>query len=696
MEIQAKGTPERLKWQKAISSACKAYEDYHSGGEKVVEQYRIENKSAMQREKYNILFSNTETIKPSIYSQTPEVVVERTLKDQDNSPNLMASMLMETAIKYVIKEQDFDGVMESVVEDYLLPGMGTAWARYVPTIVADPVTGEEQVASEYVSVDYVFWKDFLTNKARRWSEVWWVARRSYMTKDEVKSRFGAKIANKMSYKTKSGQNEDIPENQAPIWEIWNKRDKSVVWYSENYNDDILDKKADPLNLKDFFPCPKPVRAIATNNTFIPRPFYSQYQAQAEELNDITARIRRLVDALRVVGVYDASQSELRNLLTGTNNKMVPVEGWSTMQEKGGLKGTVDFLSISEIANALMQLYDARERVKNEIYEITGWSDIVRGVSKASETLGAQRLKADWAGSRLKKLQKEIQRFVRDMLRIVGEIIAEHFQPETLVLISGVEMSQDPQQQAEQVKVFEAVYSKISNDKDRCALITIETDSTLLPDETQDKQSRMEFLGAAGAYLQQAVPAIQQEPRLAPLLGEILMFACRSFRAARPLEEAFKQFTTAIQQQGITPPNQQGGKPGEGAGTNPAEAQAKAAAEQGKMQVQVQKIQQDGKIAEAELNAEQQANAAKLEFEREKERNRHAEKMAELALREREVAVREAELGIKRDEVAQNASMEMERMDREDNHRAEDRITNMQDRAEDRAFERENRQSDEGY
>jgi hypothetical protein len=601
---------------------------------------------------------------------------------------------MEQSIKYVLKEQDFDDVMDSVVEDFLLPGMGVAWPRYVPTIKIDPATRQETVVAETVAIDYVFWKDFRTNKARRWSEVWWVARRSYMTRDEVKARFGSKVAGGMSFKNRQSSgvmsDEAVPDDQAPVWEIWNKREKTVIWYSENYGTDILDKKPDILGLKDFFPCPRPVRAISTNDTFIPRPFYSQYQAQADELNDITSRIRRLVDALRVVGVYDSSQAELKNLLTGTTNKMVPVEGWATMQEKGGLKGTVDFLSIQEIANALMQLYDARERVKGEIYEITGWSDIVRGVSKASETLGAQRIKADWAGSRLKKLQKEIQRFVRDLLRITGEIIAEHFSMETLVLISGVEVEmQDPQKQAEQVAMFTRVYEKFKSDKDRCALITIETDSTLLPDETQDKQSRMEFLGAAGAYLQQAVPAIQTEPRLAPLLGEILMFAVRSFRAARPLEDAFKQFSRSIQQQGTIPPQGKDGKGAQGQPDKGPEMQLKAQIEQGKASV----AQGAQALQREEMQQDAAIDKAKLDLAMQQERNRHDEKMRELALREREVAVKEAELGIKRDQAASEEAIAVENMNREDAHRQEDRLEARQDKAEDQAFERESRQNE---
>ena len=47
------------------------------------------------------------------------------------------------------------------------------------------------------------------------------------------------------------------------------------------------------------------------------------------------------------------------------------------------------------------LYQQREQIKAVIYELTGLSDIARGASKASETLGAQQLKSQWGSIRLK-------------------------------------------------------------------------------------------------------------------------------------------------------------------------------------------------------------------------------------------------------------------------------------------------------
>lgn len=650
MVVAAKGSAERIKWSKAISKAEKDFKEFHQSGDTVVKTYRIDDKSPTQKDKYNILYANTETIKPALYSQTPKVEVKQRQQDQNNPLARAASTLLESSLEYVLDEQTdaFDDVMGDIVQDMLLPGMGVAWVRYLPTFQPlfdenkqpvmedDGKTQQEEVVYERVSYDYVYWKDFLCSKGRRWSEVWWVAKGVWMDKSEVVKRFGKNIASKMSFASESeakGVEESLETGQARIWEIWDKRRKKTIWFSEGYGDDILDIKDDPLRLTNFFPCPRPIRAISTTNKFIPRPFYSEYQAQADELNDITGKIRRLVDALRVVGIYDASVDTLKNLLTGVGNKMVPVEGWATVQDKGGLKGVVDFLPITEIASVLMQLYDARDRVKNEIYEITGWSDIIRGVSKASETLGAQKLKSDWAGSRLKLMQREVQRFIRDLFRIGGEIIAEHYSEGTLALAAGLEFTP---QNDELRQLFSKVTQLLKNDRQRCNAISIETDSTLMPDEANDKKERMEFLGAAGAFLQQAVPAAQTTPAMGPLLGQILMFAVRSFRSARPLEQEFERFVQVVGQQGLgQPPGQGGEKDGQ------AKVQAAMAAVQQKGAAEQQKTQLKG----AELNQQAQQSAAELQVERDRENNRHTEAMAELGLREREVRVKEAELGL---------------------------------------------------
>lgn len=645
---EKQGTALRRRWANRITKRQSDLQTFHTSGNTVVDTYRIENRTAAQADKYNILFSITETIKPSLYSQTPKPMVTRRQRDRDNPIVLGATLVQEAALTYTIDEQNFDGIMKNCLEDFLLPGLGQAWLRYQPTITVIPETDEEdnpvigqdnkpvtreEVTYEQVVMEYTHWKNFLWGKAPQWELVPWVARRIFPDRAMATKQFGKEIAKKLKYSHSSqgvaNDNIDVDQDTCAVWEIWDKKTRKVIWFAESYEEDVLKAVPDFLNLKGFFPCPAPMRAVTTTNKFTPRPFFSQYQAQAEELNDITRRIRLLVDALKVVGIYDASVDTLKNLLSSKGNVMIPVDGWATVQEKGGLKGTVDFLPLDAIVAALMQLYDARERVKGEIYEITGWSDIIRGVSKASETLGAQQIKAEWAGARLKDLQKEVQRFCRDILRIAGEIIAEHFTPEMLLLMSGMEeeITKTPQL----AEIFKETVQLLHDEKERCALIDIETDSTLLTDEANDKKERMEFVGAVGAFLQQAVPAMEATPALGPVLGEILMFSIRGFRSARSLENTFQTF---VQQLSANPPQPKGKEGGDNSAGAMAGAEAKKLDSTLKSQLGAAQLQQDDKHHNADIQVEMT-----------KENNRHREKMLELQIRAAEVGIKETQQNI---------------------------------------------------
>ena len=629
-----KQTGERAYWSEEITKAKRRFQTFWDAGDTVIDAYRMQKSDGnevVSKDRYNVLYSSTETIRPNLYAQRPTVRIKMRNRDANNPQSKMMARLLEGSIEYVIEEEDIDEVMESVVEDYLLPGIGVAWVRYEPNI-EDTKDKEGDVSSklldEMVKIDYIYWQDWVCGTARNWKTVPWVAKRTYMNKEQAIKRFGAETARGLSYLTRetTKRDADVGSDTAEIWEIWCKTSKSAYWYCESYPSDLLDKKEDPLRLKNFFPCPRPLRAIANTRSFVPRALYSQYKTQADTLNVLTKRIRLLGEALRVVGVFDGSQQKLSDLLNpASGNRMIPIDSWAAFAQAGGIKGNVEWLPLDQIVQTLVQLQQAREVCKNEIYEVTGFSDIVRGVSKASETLGAQNLKANWAGARVRKMQKEVQRFARDVIAIVGEVISEHCEPATVAMFSGVDMptaelvQANPQALA-QMQNMQTALQMIRVEAKRVATIDIETDSTIMADEEAQRKDRMDFLGAAGAFLQQAVPAMTATPELGPLLAAMLMFTVRTFPASRPIEEEFEKVQQVLETRGQQP--QQGNKEGEAqAQSAQAVAQIRAQTEQAKISTQAQMDQQ-------------------------KEQNRHEEALAELQLRDREVTVKEQELQLK--------------------------------------------------
>lgn len=651
----------RAYWSTQIEQGKKRYRNFHDAGENVVDEYRqqkSDGNAKASKDKYNILYSSTETIRPNLYAKLPVVRVALRNKDTATQAQRDGVELLRSNLQYVIEEEDFDDLMAGVVEDTLLPGIGQGWVRYQPTFEkingedGKPVLDEngketEKLVDEQVILEYVFWRDFLTGVGRTWKTIPWVAKRCWMTKEAAMERFGAAKANQLTYasRDRNQRDADCSEDTAEVWEIWDKRSRNAYWYSDSYAGDLLDTQKDPLKLKGFFPCPRPVRAVSNTREYVPCSLYSQYKTQAEQINNLTRRIRLLTDALKVVGVFDASNEKLSDMLNPiSGNKMIPIEGWVAFSEAGGIKGSIQWLPLADVVAALTQLIAAREVCKAEIYEITGFSDILRGVSKASETLGAQNIKANWGGARLKNMQKEIQRFARDMIALAGEVIAEHCEPATIALFGGVQLpspeeATSPEGQAI-LKRFQDAVGLLKNENRRVAAIDIETDSTILANEEAERADRTAFLAAAGAFLQQAVPAMEATPELGPLLGAMLMFTVRTFPSSQPIEEAFEAVMKAMQNR---PPKQQDN--GEA-----MKAQAAAQAAQIQQQTEQARIQAETGIAQAELTAKQQAGAATAQQAVTAEENRHAERMAELSLKQREIDIRERELNIKEAEL----------------------------------------------
>lgn len=579
------------RWLDALRIAGNNQSKWEEKSKSIEKRYRDDRSDLEEGEKrFNILWSNIETLRPAVYASTPKPAVGRRYKDADPIGK-DASMILERALKYAIDAYDFDDVMRSVVEDRLISGRGVARVLYDPILTkAQGMDGGqyEEVAYEEVLCEYIHWKDFRHGAARKWTQVPWVAFRTYPTKDELIERFGAKLGNRvpLSYLPEGCEDDDEQFKKAKVWEIWSKTDAMIYWVAEDF-DEVLDESEPYLNLNGFFPCPKPLYGITTNSSLIPVPDYVEYQDQADELDVLTARINCLMKALKVNGAYAADAPELRRLLEeGEDNVLIPVENWALFAERGGLEGMITWLPIEQVVNTTISLYEAREKTKQELYEITGLADIIRGASNSAETATAQRIKGQFATLRLSDTQNQVANFAKGLLALKAEVISEHFSPQTLQLMTGIPIN-------------DQVLSLLRNDPLRMFRIDIETDSTIKIDEQADKEARVEFLNTSSSFLERAIPAYQAMPALGGLLGEMLMFGIRGFKAGAELEEAFEQ---AIQQMGQMPQQPQ---------QNP-EAEAKAAKMKQDMEIAQVKAQNDMKIST--MKTQQEMAQSKQEHE----------------------------------------------------------------------------------
>jgi hypothetical protein len=571
------------KYLNIIGQYDNEFKKWEARTQKIVKRYRDDNRNQNTNEtaKFNILWSNVQTLIPAVYARLPKAAVSRRFGDND-PVGRVASQLIERSLDFEIEHYtDFRSAMRHAVEDRFLGGRGVAWVRYEPHVVAqdmpedgyqitedvDKETGadneenvstldgsagmdaepQEEIEYECAPTDYVHWKDFGHSIARTWEEVTQVWRWVYMTREALIERFGEEVGNKIPLDAGPETNKQYGQNnrdftRAKICELWDLETEKVYWLSKNVGQ-IIDERDDPLQLEQFFPCAKPLYATMTSDTLIPVADFVLYQDQAQELDILTDRIDGLVKALRIRGVYDASQPALQRLLTeGDNNTLIPVDKWMGFSEKGGLKGSIDILPIDQIANALIQCYRARDEIKGQIYEITGISDIVRGQTAASETATAQQIKGQYAGLRLRSMQEDVALFASSLIRLKAQIICSKFQPQTIIQYAAAEQMSDADKQL----VPEALML-IKDKVLRNFRIEVAADSLVQIDENQNKRDRVEFLQAMGGFLSQALPMGQQAPELVPMLIDMVKFGMSAYKQATPIEGTIDQALEQMKQ-----------------------------------------------------------------------------------------------------------------------------------------------------
>ena len=660
------------KWLNVISQYDNEFKKWEARTTKIVKRYRDDNRNQNTNEtaKFNILWSNVQTLIPAVYARLPKADVSRRFGDNDPVARV-ASQLIERALDFEIEHYtDFRSTMKHAVEDRFLGGRGVAWVRYEPHVRAqdmpedglqvtedvdevdetktamtmdgglgEEVEPQEEIEYECAPTDYVHWKDFGHSVARTWEEVTSVWRWVYMTKESLAERFGEELAKKIpldagpeTNKQYSTQSKDF--TRAKICEMWDKESGKVYWISKSCPE-VLDERDDPLELENFFPCAKPLYATMTSDTLVPVADFVLYQDQATELDILTDRIDGLVKALRVRGVYDASQPSLQRLLTeGDNNTLIPVDKWMAFSEKGGLKGSIDLLPIDTLSNALLQCYRAREEIKNQIYEITGISDIVRGQTAASETATAQQIKGQYAGLRLRAMQEDVALFASELFQLKAQVICTKFQPQTIIQYAAAEAMND----ADKALIPQALM--LLKDKPlRSFRIQVDSDSLVQIDENQNKRDRTEFLQAMGGFLAQALPVGQQQPELVPMLIELIKFGVGAYKKAEPIEgmidQAMQKLEEKQKQMAANPPP----PPPD---PEMMKMQAQAQMEQMKMQATAQadqlRVQADSQIAQAKAQAEMQMAQMKMQaeaaLEAQKYQHMEAMKQAELDHAER--------------------------------------------------------------
>lgn len=645
MNAPQQRTPQQT-WVAEIDAANKALDRFHKRADMALRRFVDERDTLNAHSKFfNLFASNVDIMTAALYAQLPKPDVSRRFKDFDDQVGRVAGIILQRCITQDFDDpkDQFNSTMQHCVQDRLVPGLGQAWLRLDTTTedipyeeFPDPQPGmsEEKptpeayakdpmkrIVDQRVCVDYVYWKDFVWSPCRVWAERRWVGRCVFMDRDGLKKRFGDELGDKIPLDWTPAQSKkegpplvptDDVEPKACIYEIWVRSTKKVIWFSRSYPE-ILEEIDDPLGLEGFDPCPEPLLAnVSTSNT-VPRPDYYMVQDQYSELDIVNARIAKLVQACKVVGVYDkGSVGIARMLKEGFDNQLIPVDNWAMFAEKGGIKGQIDWLPLETIVAALQQLLLNRESIKQQIYELTGIADIVRGASKASETLGAQEIKAKFASVRIKRLQDAVANFAASILRIKAEIMVKHFDAPFLIKKSNIENTPDAELADQAVEL-------LKSDDGFEWRITVTADSIAQADYDMEKADRIEFLTAAGGFIEKAAAAGQSFPQAIPMFVVMMKWAMAGFKGAKDVEGVLERAIDGLQKQ---PPQEKPDPEAEKLKLEQQRQQQEAALKQQeadrKAQEDARKAEMDERRAAMELEFDRQRHEMELKFKQQEQ------------------------------------------------------------------------------
>lgn len=659
-------------WLAQITTAKRTYSKWHTRGDKVIGRYKDETPDREMTDKSRgkkmaMLWSSVETVKPALYSKTPEPNVSRRNKD-DDPVGRWASVVLERCVSASLDQQDFDKTMRDVVQDLLLPGQGVAIEEYGADVTGDE--GAEEVSNQRTATRYLHWKDWLTNPARIWTEVWMFAYVTWLTRDEVTKKFGKETGEAIKLDHKPEEVKDAPapgqgDYKATIWTIWSKRHGKIFQVSPGLPDELLGEMAPPTKHEGFWPFPRPVQATVANDTIIPTPDFAMYQDQADTIDMLTQRIYTLIKALRLRGLYASDLDSVKRLLSDSDDaELIPVDGWQSLMERGGLEKQIAWVPLKDVAAALVASMEALEKQKTMLYEVTGMGDIIRGATDAGETATAQQIKSQWGSLRIRDRRRDIERFGRDIVRKKTEVIAEHFTVPTLQEMSGVQLltnaqkqqaqaavqyTQQYQQQAQQAQQagqqigapamqppdpktaallnepsWEDVLALLRNNSVRGFQIDVETDSTVEADQQSEQQSAMEFTTGVVEFMEAAAKILPMAPEAAPMMGELLLFTVRRFKAGESMETAIENFTKTM-----------AAKAGQPQPPNPKveTEKIKAQTTQVKAGAEIQKAQ----IGVAQAQAEHQQGTQMLNMEMQQAQQEHQQAMAEGQMKVQQMA-----------------------------------------------------------
>lgn len=494
-----------------------------------------------------------------VYSNQPVPYV-RPRNESQNPLYRQLATAIRRGLNYCIDHPSFDGAMHRAVDDYLAMGLGTLRIKVdsiintestrVPIFatqmtpmgpqevqIGDREEVNETVGDQTIRWEYVPWGRFGWEPCNEFKHCNWIYFRHRMTMLQIKKRFGRTIAATKDEKDSSIANDPNSWRQTTydIYEIWDKTNRQVLFLAKGEAEPI-EVRDDPLELVDFWPIPGVMMTNVGSEELIPQADYDYLESYDHEINRLQERRRALLEQIKAAGAYDQGMEELSGILELDDGQMLAIPNMlQRMAAAGGPDGFMWMLPIQEKLEALRVITEQIQVVKAQVDEILGISDIVRGVTAASETATAQEIKGRWVGVRLTRKRETVIYTVKQMMRMMAQLLASHITPENLGRMTQMQITEQMQQLLQDDMMMEF-------------LIDIESDSTIAKDEFKEKETFQNMLNGVAQFAQAVLPMVQQNMLPATISSSILQAALQPYsKYNRQLEEALGQMPQTQQQ-----------------------------------------------------------------------------------------------------------------------------------------------------
>jgi len=616
------GKPTVVFWKSQLDAYDNAAKDWKGDVDSAFDEYLNTANRGKEQKKSNsahfpLFWACVRTIQPAFYSRTPVIVTEKSFKEMRDPIARLAAVMAERLGKYAVRTSAFDRSMQIAVTHFIMAEKSSLRVIFDSAITETQSVNEMGQPVTDQSIDYLncdtepmSYKDYRhTPNARHQGEIDWISFDTLLSRSEAEDVFGEQ-AQHLTYgpagnakdKDRTKEIKGLPTHYATITEIWDKKKRQVYYLSPGYNEWLSHKNnptgKDPYKLKDFFPCAPFIMGTQGAEDMFTAPAYIQLRDFIDQIHGAFDRVRRLLLALKKVGIFDSAKSELAELNGLTSEgQFIGIADLETLLGPGGtLDNLIHFFPTDKIATGVNELKTAIMEFEQKVYDLWGIPDIYRGISDPNETLGAQQLKGKHMSVRFSWLQREVQRLCRDTIEIMVDLYLAKCPDFKLAQIMGFQFMTEEEKQ-----VFPLALDLLKNDTERCIRLEIETDSTI----TQNMNADIEQKNYMAKTLFDGLGSMKDlDPAFMPVAAKAVELTVQSLQQGKQIEQelgaALEQLAESAKNPAPPPPD-------------PAmlKAQAEIQAAQQKAQIDSQLMQQK---MQTDMQIEQQRAQAAIAVE----------------------------------------------------------------------------------